>query len=143
MKRIVLMVVAVAVAFVWVSGASAEMKEGLWEITTKTQMKGVAIQIPPTTTKQCLTKQDMVPKPEKQQSGEECKIKDQKVAGDTVTYTVECKTKDGSTLESKGKNTYKGNTFQGSSTTTVKAKGEAPMQMTSDMSGKYVGPCPK
>jgi hypothetical protein len=143
MFRNVLIAVVVLFAFVWVTAGSAEIKEGLWEITTKAEIKGMAAQMPATTTKQCITKNDVVPKPEKQEKGQECKIKDQKVSGDTVTYTVECKDKNGTVVEISGKSTYKGNVFEGTTNTTMKSKDQGAMQMTSKMSGKYIGPCPK
>jgi hypothetical protein len=143
MVRSVLIAVVASLTLLWVTVVSAEVKEGLWEITTKTEIQGMPGQMPATTTKQCITKNDIVPKPEKQEKGQECKIKDQKVSGDTVTYTIECKDKGGTVLEVSGKTTYKGNVFDGTTNTTIKSKEQGTMQMTSKMSGKYVGPCKK
>ena len=142
MLRNFFIALAVVITLVLVAGASAEMKEGLWTITTQAEMKGMPMQIPPTTMKQCITKKDMVPKPEKQEKGQECKMKDQKVTGDTVTYTMECKTAEGS-MTSSGKMTYKGDSFDGTTNTTMKTKGQPDMLVNSKMTGKYVGPCPK
>jgi hypothetical protein len=103
-------------------------------------MKGMPMQMPATTMKQCVTKKD--PVPQKQEKGQECKMKDQKMSGDTVTYTMECKSAD-STMVTNGKMTYKENTFNGTTDTTIRAKGQPEMKMTSAMSGKYLGPCPK
>jgi len=143
MFRNVLIAVVVLLTFVWVTAGLAEMKEGLWEITTKTEIKGMPTQMPATTTRQCITKNDVVPKPERQEKGQECKIKDQKISGDTVTYVIECNDKSGTTIEVSGKTTYKGKVLDGVSTTNIKSKGQGNMQMTSKMSGKYVGSCPK
>jgi hypothetical protein len=143
MLRNVLIAVVVLLTAAWVTAGSAEVKEGLWEITTKSEIQGMSVQMPVTTTKQCFTKKDMIPKPEKQEQNQECKIKDQKVIGDTVTYALECKDKDGTIIEISGKSTYKGNVFDGTSDTKIKSKAQGTMQMTSKMSGKYVGPCPK
>lgn len=118
------------------------MKEGLWQITTKTEMKGMSMQMPATTMKQCMTKKDMTPKSEKQPKGQECITKDQKVSGDTVTYTMECKSADSTTVQN-GKMTYKGDSFDGTTDTTIKTKGQPDMKIASTMSGKYLGPCPK
>ncbi len=140
MFRNLCIVLAVIISLVWAAGASAEIKEGQWEITTKTEMKGMPAQIPATTVKQCITKKD--PVPQKQEKGQECKVKDQKVSGDTVTYTVECKSAE-ATMVSTGKTTYKANSFDGTTNTVIKAKGQPEMKMTNTMSGKYIGPCPK
>jgi hypothetical protein len=142
MLRNVCVFLVIVVSLVWITGASAEMKEGLWQITTKSEMKGMSMQMPATTMKQCLTKKDMAPKPEKQPKGQECVIKDQKVSGDTVTFTTECKNADSTTVQNV-KMTYKGDSFDGATDTSVKTKGQPDMKMTGTMSGKYLGPCPK
>ncbi len=133
-----------ALLLVWACTASAEMKEGLWEMTMQADMKGAPQQMPAVTMKQCLTKNDMVPKHQNKQPGQDCKMKDQKIVGDTVTYSMVCQNKDGGSMETAGKMTYKGNSFDGSSTTTIKPKGQGQnMQMSTRMSGKYLGPCTK
>jgi len=142
MLRSTLIVLVFIVTLVWVAGASAELKEGLWEITTKVEMKGTPVKMPATTMKPCIAKKDMVPKPEKQPKGQECKMKDQKVSGDTVTYTMECQSAKSTTVIN-GKMTYKGDSYNGATDTTIKAKGRPDMHMSSSMSGKYLGPCPK
>jgi hypothetical protein len=142
MLRNVCVSMAIVISLVWITGASAEMKEGLWQITTKSEMKGMSMQMPATTMKQCMTKKDMAPKPEKQSTGQECAMKDQKVSGDTVTFTMECKSADSTTVQN-GKMTYKGDSFDGTTDTTIKTKGQPDMKMTSTMSGKYLGLCPK
>ena len=136
-------IIAVVLALALVTVGSAEIKEGLWEITTTSEMKGVPIQLPPTTTKQCITKKDLVPRSEIQETGHECRIKDQKVSGDTVTYIVECKDQGGNVIDISGKTIYKGNVFDGITNTTVKTKEQGTMQMKSTTSGRYTGPCPK
>lgn len=143
MIRSMMLALTIAVALAWATGASAEMREGLWEITSKAEMKGMQMQMPPNTVKQCITKNDAVPKPDKQDKSQECAIKNQRMSGDTVTYAMECKGKDGTIVNVSGKMTYKGNAFDGVSDTTIKSKGQGTMQMTSKMSGKYLGPCPK
>jgi hypothetical protein len=131
---------AILVSLIWVVSASAEIKYGLWEITTKMEIKGMPGQMPPVTVRNCTTKSDPVPK--SSTKGSECKTKDFKQSGDTITYTIECTGKNSVTLTS-GKMTYKENSFDGTSTTTTKTKGQPEMQMTTKMSGKYIGPCTK
>jgi hypothetical protein len=121
----------------------AEIKEGLWEIKTTVEMKGMSIQVPPTTTRTCINKNDMVPKPAAQSKGQEqeCKVKEQKVTGDTVTYAMECTGKGGMSTEISGEMTYTGDSMAGKST--MKVKGPASMEMSTSMTGKYLGPCTK
>jgi Protein of unknown function (DUF3617). len=135
-----LMILAVIVSLVCSNSALAEIKDGLWEITTKTEIKGMPGQMPPSTVRQCLTKNDPVPKAKDKSI--ECKMKDQKISGDTMTYAMECKGKDSAVLIS-GKMTYKGNTFAGASTTNIKSNGQPEMQINNKTSGKYIGPCTK
>ena len=131
---------ALIISLIWVAGASADIKEGLGEITTKVTIKGVPAQMPATTARQCITKNDPVPKTASK--GYDCKTKNYKVSGDTVTYTIECSGKDSVVLTS-GKTTYKGTWFDGTATTKINTKGQPEMQMTNKMSGKYIGPCKK
>jgi hypothetical protein len=140
MMRKKLLLLVILVSIIWIANVSAEIKDGFWEITTKVEMKGVPAQIPATTVRQCVTKNN--PVPQSTAKGYECKTKDYKVSGDTVTYTIECWGKNSSMLTT-GKTTYKVNTFDGTSTTTVKTKGQPEIQMTNKMSGKYIGPCKK
>jgi Protein of unknown function (DUF3617) len=135
-----LIFLTIFVSLIWVAGASAEIKDGLWEITTKVQMKGVPAQMPATIVKQCVTKNN--PVPQSTAKNYECKTKNHSVSGNIVTYTVECTGKN-STVLTIGETTYKGNTFDGTSTTTVKTKGQPDMQINNKISGKYIGPCAK
>ena len=135
-----LMVLAIIVSLVCLNSALAEIKDGLWEITTKVEIKGMPGKMPPSTVRHCLKKNDPVPKAKDKST--DCKMKDQKISGDTVTYAMECTSKDSVVLTS-GTMTYKGNTFAGASTTNIKSKGQPEMQMNNKMSGKYIGPCTK
>jgi len=98
-----LMILAVIVSLVCANSALAEINDGLWEITAKAEIKGVPNQMTLTTIRHCLTKNDPVPKAKNRSM--ECKTKDQKVSGDTVTYAMECKNTDSVVLTS-GTMTY-------------------------------------
>jgi hypothetical protein len=143
MKTTRVIVLAVTVSLVCATMASAEIKMGLWEMTTKMEMTGMPAQIsiPATTARTCISKDDMVPKPAAQKKGQECKIKDQKVTGDTVTYSMECAGKDGNVTQISGEMKYTGDTLEGSST--IKTQGRGAMEMSNKITGKYIGPCPK
>lgn len=131
---------SVLVFFVLTSSAFAElnMQDGKWEITTKTEMQGMPMTMPATKFTQCITKKDAVPqKPEK---GQDCKITGTKVAGNTVTWTMQCKTKEG-VIDSSGKITYKNDAFDGTVNMTMDNTGSGKMQMTQHMTGKRIGDC--
>jgi hypothetical protein len=135
-----LVILALIVILLLASSALAEIKDGLWEITTSAEIKGIPHQMPPTTMRQCIAKNN--PVPESKDKSMDCKMNDQKISGDTVTYSMECKSK-GSTVITSGTMIYKGDTFIGTSKTNVKANQQGEMQMINKMSGKYIGPCTK
>ena len=64
---LVVLLFAFSVSF---AGSGPNMQEGKWEITTKVEMPGMPMNMPPMTHTQCLTKDDFVP--QNSQSGEEC-----------------------------------------------------------------------
>lgn len=118
--------------------AEPNMRDGRWEITSRVEMEGMPMAMPATKYTQCITKKDMVPqKPEKNQ---DCKITNTKVSGDTVSWSMRCKSKEG-TVDSNGKITYKKETFDGTMHTTVNSPGSGKMEMTQHMSGRRIGDC--
>lgn len=135
-----LIIFSVVLSIFWAQGVFAELKEGLWEITTQVEMKGMPQSIPPTTFRQCITKSN--PVPQNQDKNYECKIISQKISGSTVSYNVKCTGKEG-IIQTTGTTTYTDNSMHGSSTTSFKIEGQPEMQMTSKIKGKYIGACPK
>jgi hypothetical protein len=112
------------------------MQEGQWEITTSFEMPGMpAGMAKPHIVTTCLSRKDYVPQDTKQQT--DCTMKDTKVEGNTVTWSVVCKDS-----TARGRVTYAGTTYDGVVDTTMKQDGkEMTTKMT--MKGKYLGPCPK
>jgi len=127
----IILLAAISISF---AGSGPNMKEGLWEITVKTEMPGM--EMPPMKHTQCLTKKDFVPQGP-QQPGQECKITDVKVDGNTVTWSLECKSPGGE-MKGTGKTTYSGNSFKG---TMVMSMPPTNMKITTHMSGKRIGDC--
>jgi hypothetical protein len=141
-KGIALAVTIVGI-FLWGTSAFAgvDIHEGLWEITTKMEMQGMPMQMPARKHTQCLTKKNM-PKtmvPKEQDQDEECKITDQKVSGNTVTWTMKCSGKDA--MEVAGKTTYHGDTFEGTITMISNDPDEGKMKIINHISGKRIGEC--
>ena len=127
----IILLTAISISF---AGSVPNMKEGLWEITVKTEIPGM--EMPPMKHTQCLTKKDFVPQGS-QQPGQECKITDVKVDGNTVTWSLECKSP-GVEMKGTGKTTYSGNSFKG---TMVMSMPQTNMNITTHMSGKRIGDC--
>ncbi len=115
-----------------------EIKEGEWEITVKMQMEGMNFDMPATTVKQCIKKENPFPVETKKEKMPDCKILKQEVKGSTVNWEMECK-EGKNTFYSKGSITYKGNSFEGKQT--MEIKGEEEQKITQTMNGKYLGPC--
>ncbi len=117
------------------AGSVPDIKEGKYEITTKMEMPGMPVAMPPQKHTQCITKKDLIP--QKTEETKDCVITDQKTSGNTVSWKSECKTEAG-TSNGTGKITYKNDTFQGEVTITMP---QMNMKMTSTMSGRRIGPC--
>ena len=128
-------IILLAVVAISYAGSGFKMKDGLWEITTKMEMPGMPMPLPPMTHKQCLTKKDFIPRNSNKQQN--CKMLKQKISGNTVTWEMECADQDIKTRVS-GKITYKGDSFKGA----IKIKtNQGDMTMTSHISGRYIGDC--
>jgi hypothetical protein len=142
LKRVTI-AVAIAGVFLWGTFAFAgvNMHEGLWEITTKMEMEGMPMQMPARTITQCLTKKNMLKTmvPKEQAQEEECKITDQKISGNTVTWVMKCKGENA--MEMTGKTTYRGNTFEGTMIMISNDPNEGKMKIINHISGKRIGEC--
>lgn len=137
--RIVL-VVAIAVSFCWTTAAVADvnMQEGMWEMTMKTEMQGMPFEMPPMTFNQCMTKKDVVP--QKKEKNDDCKMISTKIEGNTVYWKSQCRTKEG-TVDSDGKITYSGGSFNGVVKSIMNDARSGKMEVTNHMSGKRIGDC--
>jgi len=127
----VILLIAISVSC---TDSGPNMKEGLWEITTKMQMQGM--DMPPVKHTQCITKNDLVPQGS-QQPGQECEITDVKTSGNTVTWTMKC-TGQGGEVIGTGEITYSGDSFKGTMSISMP---QANMEMSSHLSGKRIGSC--
>jgi hypothetical protein len=135
-----LIVFVVLMSMLWTAGAFAELEEGLWEVTTQVEVRGMPQSIPPNTVRQCITKSN--PVPQDKDKDYDCKTISQKISGNTVSYNMECKGKEG-VMQTSGTTTYTDNFMNGASTTNFKMKGRPEMQMANKIKGKYLGSCPK
>ena len=116
--------------------AGVDMKEGNWEISSETSMTMEGMSMPSMANKStyCLTREDPVPKSEKDK---ECKIVKQKVVGNKVSWRMECKKG-----EAEGEISYHGTTYDGFIKMKMVEDGQT-MTMNTKLAGKYLGPCPK
>ena len=129
---------AVSTAF----AAAPDFKEGEWGVNYRMEVIGMPFPMPPINTKKtmCLTKNNYVP--DNSQQGQDCKVSDQKVSGNTVTWTMRCQTKEGK-VEGKGKITYKGERYDGAMDAEMisSANPDMPMRYKYTMNGQRLGAC--
>jgi hypothetical protein len=120
------------------------MAEGQWEITSKSEMPGMPVEMPAETFRQCMSPGE--PVPNQSDRDQQCRILESKQEGDTVTWTVEC-TQEGGTVKNSGSITYKGKSFEGTVNTDMSGiAGMGAMGasvMTTKLSGRHIGPCPE
>lgn len=128
----VILFAVVSIAF---AGSVPNMQEGKWEITTKMEMPGMPVNMPPMKYTQCLTKKDLVPK--SSQPGQECTITHNKVTGNSVKWTMQCSGQGGE-MTGTGNITYSGNSFKGTIKMTMPQQN---MQMTNHVTGRRLGSC--
>ena len=114
-----------------------DFQPGEYEVTTKVEMPGMPMPMPPQTNIQCLTEKD--PLPDSDAGSQNCKVSDMKTKGNTMTWRMVCD-QDGTKTESTGSMTYKGDRFDG----TIKTKMGPEMgntTVTVVISGKRIGKC--
>ena len=142
MRTAAIPLLAAALTFGPAHAASPNMKEGLWEITTKMEMAGKpGGAMPQQIVRHCVTKKDLDDPSRTTPKGDSrCKMTDYKLQGNTATWKMACEGKEGMT--GTGTITYSGESYSGNQTMTMKSSGQ-PMNMKMDFSGRRVGDCPK
>lgn len=113
--------------------ATVDMQPGMWEWIMTMEMQGVPMAIPPTTYSDCLSKDDLVPR--QPQQGNQCKLVESDVSGDSVSWKIECPTPNGASI-SEGRMTYKGTTATGEMNAITQG-----MTMKSTLNGRRTGAC--
>jgi hypothetical protein len=116
--------------------AQAQGKDDLWEVTTKMEMPGMPMAMPPQTNRYCIGKggkdEDYVPK------RDNCSVLESKRVGNKASYRMACTGKDAMTVA--GETVFGNNAYEGHMTMSGKADGQ-PFEMSQSYSGKRVGDC--
>jgi hypothetical protein len=125
--------------------AAPNMREGMWEITTKMEMTGKSgVEMPQQMVRHCLTRKDVEdPRrttPSAAGQGSRCKMTDYKLQGNTATWKMACEGE--GAMTGTGTVTYSGDSYSGNQTMAMKRSGQV-MNMKMDYSGRRVGDCPK
>jgi uncharacterized protein DUF3617 len=131
-------IAAACVLAVSTNAGAIDMKEGLWEITTRMEMPGMPAGTGSHTVQHCVTKQDAEDPRRTLPKDDRCTIGDYKTSGNTVTWTMQCR---GETeMTGTGSMTYHGSSYDGTTTMQMKHGGQT-MAMTQQIAGRYIGPC--
>lgn len=117
--------------------AELNMHEGLWEITTKTEMPGMPMQMPARKHRQCLTTSKMEPKVQSQE--DHCKISDRKISGNTLRWVIKCSGENA--MQAIGKIEYYGDSFEGTITMKANDPEAGEMNIVNHLSGRRIGEC--
>ncbi|NDY42613.1 DUF3617 family protein [Dissulfurirhabdus thermomarina] len=117
--------------------AAADMNPGLWEITARMEMEGMPVPMPAHTYTQCIREERPVPGGGDGRD-DACTMKEMKVRGDTVTWTMVCPDQGDGPTRTTGRITYKGDRFEGN----VEMSEGGRVMMRQRLSGRRIGPCP-
>jgi len=123
--------------------AAPSINPGDWEYTMKMKIEGLGIPIPqiPVTFTGCITETNpTVETPEMKKAG--CKIVNQKISGNNVTYTGRCVSGD-SVMDTNYKMNFQGSSMTGSFDQVRKVSGKVQSTATGTISAKRLGPCTK
>ena len=121
--------------------AQSPMREGNWEVKMQMEMTGMPMKMPEQTTMRCVTAEDLknpggtLPVPAGRGNDSSCKVSDQKVDGNTVTWKMACS---GQNMTGDGKMVFSGDTYTSTMNMTMPQGG-----MTIKYTGKRVGDCKK
>ncbi|HKA42948.1 MAG TPA: DUF3617 family protein [Burkholderiales bacterium] len=142
--RLAVIALAATVALACHAQAAApDMKEGLWELTAKSEIQGMPGGMPPTTMQRCVTKKDLED-PSKTAPGlqgdKRCKMTDYRLQGNTATWKLACEGENAMT--GSGTVTYAGTSYTGTQTMSMSVEGKA-LNMTLNFSGRHLGECTK
>lgn len=131
-----------ALACLFVSGPAAsapKVQEGFWESLIRIDSERGVFPIPAFKTGKCVTLDNLIPN--SVQSPERCRVYDQRVAGDDVTWRVRCQDDKGG-MEGFGRITYAGKTYKGAMDVVFKEKAKGrEFKMRYVMEGGWTRAC--
>jgi Protein of unknown function (DUF3617) len=116
--------------------ADPQGKDELWDVTSKMEMPGMPMAMPPQTRRVCVEKGNdagTIPK------NDGCMVVDTKRVGNKFTYRMECK-KGKDDYVATGESTSGANGYQGTMRMAGKMEGQS-MEMSMEYSGTRVGNC--
>lgn len=124
------------------AASTSPMQEGLWELTTQTEVAGIGAPRAPTTARTCLSRQDVEASDAAAPKDDQCEVRDYRLQGNQATWSIECRGKE--RVAGTGSITFNGRTaYSGQARLTVQMPGATAMQITHHYEGRRVGDCSK
>jgi len=117
------------------SFATETMRAGYWEMTTTMEMPGMPMQMPPTKTKQCYSKEDVKDQKKVITTDENCTVTELKQSGNKVTWKMKCTGENAGIFS--GVTVYTGDSYD--STMKMQTQGQT---MNMKVKAKRLGNCP-
>ena len=139
LKIVLALSFCLTVPFAWAE--KKHLQPGEWEITTKMELVGSAMQMPPMTIRKCITPEESQ-KPvdlfrNKRPGRDDCETKVVKEEGNTFSWTVDCKAQG----KGSGTVTYAAGHYEGTTQMEMVDKSGVTRKMKSTLSGRRVGDC--
>jgi hypothetical protein len=128
---------AVVMAAVAAQTPKSPQKPGKWQIKMEMEMPGMPMKMPPFTTEECVTEQDLAD-PQKSVPSDpksKCTVSDYKVKEKTISWKVDCPSQKST---GTGEITYTDDSYTGA----MKMK-MPDREMSMKYSGKWLGACTK
>ncbi len=116
--------------------AAEGIREGMWEITSKMEMPGMPMAMPPTTVRHCYTKEDVKDQKKVINRDKDCTVTDLKSSGSKVSWKMVCTGKNAGKFS--GETVFSGDSYDSVMKMQSDGKGGA---MTIKAKGKRVGDC--
>lgn len=123
-----------------VCASEINMRPGKWEITGKTEMTGMPMQmqIPETTFSSCIKEEDL-DQPFFGEKEQNCKFSETGKSGNSRAWRLEC-IEDGGKMTGTGEFTFNKDTYSGVMKMNMQRDGQS-MNMTVRYTGKRIGDC--
>jgi len=134
MKKMVT-VILFALVFPGISISADTMHDGYWEMTTTMEMPGMPMQMPPTTSQHCYTKEDVKDPKRTISTDKNCTITEFKQSGNKIAWKMKCTGEKAGDFS--GETVYKGDAYD--STMKMQTQGHT---MNMKVKAKRLGNCP-
>ena len=118
--------------------ATDGIREGMWEITSKMEIPGMPMEMPPTTVNHCYTKEDVKDQKNVISRDKNCTVTDFKSSGNKVSWKMVCTGKNAGTFS--GETMFSGDSYE--SVMKMQSDGAKGGSMDMKVKGKRVGSCP-